>query len=92
MEYEWDESKRQSNLKKHHADFQDVPLFEWDTALISEDRSEDYGEIRYRALGFMNNILMMLVFTMRGERIRVISLRKATRQEIKSYERETLHN
>lgn len=46
-EYEWDEDKRISNLKKHTLDFQDVVHFVWESALISEDQSESYGELRY---------------------------------------------
>lgn len=84
-EYEWDEDKRISNLKKHTLDFQDVIHFVWDSALISEDQSESYGEIRYRALGLLQQQLVMLVFTLRGESVRVISLRKATRQEKQYY-------
>jgi uncharacterized DUF497 family protein len=84
-EYEWDEDKRISNLKKHALDFQDIIHFVWDNALISEDQSESYGEMRYRALGLINQQLVMLVFTLRGECVRVISLRKATRQEKQHY-------
>lgn len=59
--------------------------FVWDSALISEDQSETYGELRYRALGLLHQHLVMLVFTLRGESVRVISLRKATRQEKRHY-------
>ncbi len=85
QEYEWDETKRQSNLRKHGVDFREVVHFQWDSAMVGEDRSEDYGEARYRALGFIHNHLMMMVFTTRDECVRVISLRKATSQEKRSY-------
>ena len=84
-EYEWDEAKRERNLKKHGVDFRDVLHFHWDSALVDEDCSESYGEPRYRALGFIRDRLMMLVFTTRDECVRVISLRKADRKEVKSY-------
>jgi hypothetical protein len=85
QDYEWDDGKRISNLKKHGVDFRDVAIFEWGQAVVSEDISESYGEPRYKALGFVSSCLMLLVFTLRGETVRVISLRKATRQEVRSY-------
>jgi uncharacterized DUF497 family protein len=63
-------------------------LFDWDNALVIEDTSETYGEQRFRALGFIGADLHMMAFTMRGETIRVISLRKATRAEWKRWSRE----
>lgn len=50
------------------------------------DDREDYGEIRIRALGFLDGRLYSLVFAQEGEDIRAISLRKATRHEEEEYE------
>ena len=86
MNYEWDDKKCNSNLKNHKVDFSAVEGFDWQSALIIEDNRRDYGEIRYRAMGLIGSRLHALVFTTRGEKVRVISLRKANRREVKSYE------
>ena len=52
------------------------------------DDREDYGELRMIALGFIGNVLHVLVFTERGDNVRVISLRKATKPEVKAYDPE----
>jgi len=53
--------------------------------LIFEDTRKDYGEHRYIALGEINSILLMVVFTPRGECFRVISARRATKAERRFY-------
>ena len=49
------------------------------------DDREDYGEVRYRAVSFLDGQLYSLTFTLRGEVVRAISLRKASKQEQKDY-------
>ena len=56
-----------------------------DTALIEVDDREDYGEVRYNAIGFLGVELHNLTFTVREEKIHAISLRKATKQEESDY-------
>lgn len=81
MDYEWDERKRQINLHKHHIDFADAVHFNWESAWVLEDTKADYGEQRFNACGFLLERLVVISFTVRNERIRIISLRKATRYE-----------
>ena len=83
MQYEWDETKRQSNARKHRIDFADVEAFEWDTALV--EPSERNGELRYIAIGYIGLRLCCVVFTERWARVRIISLRRASRQEERRY-------
>ncbi len=53
MRIEWDENKRQTNLKRHGIDFADVwRVFENETATEIDNRF-DYGEIRYLTLGLL---------------------------------------
>ncbi len=60
-----------------------------DTALFAVDDSQDYGEVRYKATGWLDAMLYSLIFTMQaGEVIRAISLRKSTRQEQRDYAEE----
>jgi uncharacterized DUF497 family protein len=45
----------------------------------------DYGETRYRAYGYIDGVAHSLVFTLRGSDVRVISLRRAHKKEMKRY-------
>ena len=83
VQYEWDEAKRQSNAQKHGIDFAAVEVFDWESALVV--RSDRGGELRYVAVGYIDVRLHCLVFTERGPRIRVISLRCASRREERRY-------
>lgn len=86
MQYQWDEQKRLSNLSKHHIDFMDVILFDWNTACIEQDARRDYGEPRYNAYGYGEPALfMVMTFTLRDSAIRVISYRKANERERRKY-------
>ena len=87
MAYEWDEVKVRSNYRKHHIHFADaVSAFEDDAAItIRDDDSDD--EERFVTVGrdaFQR--LLVVVYTWRGENIRLISARQATRRESKGYE------
>ena len=86
MLYEWDEGKRVLNLIKHSVDFAEIEDFDWDTATIAP--SPRRGEMRYSALGWIENRLHHVVYVERGEYVRIISLRKAGRRETRKYEYE----
>ena len=87
-EFEWDDEKAESNLKKHGVGFEEAATIFNDPqiATISDpDHSED--EERYVSIG--KSFIMRLfavIHTYRKERIRLISARKATRDEKKKYE------
>jgi uncharacterized DUF497 family protein len=87
MLYEWDSAKSRTNLAKHGVDFADaVAVFEDDLALTRPDL-DSRGERRSVILdmdGFRRHLVV--VFTERGARVRIISARLATRQELKVYE------
>jgi uncharacterized DUF497 family protein len=83
--YEWDEAKRSANIRNHGVDFATVEEFDWDTAFVHVDELEDYGELREVAIGYIGVRLHVLVFTRRGERIRVISLWKARKGDVRRY-------
>ena len=86
MEYEWDEAKRAANLRKHGVDFTLANRFEWERAAHQPDTRHDYGETRVLSIAPIEGRLHAMVWTPRGERIRVISLRKANRREVNRYE------
>jgi uncharacterized protein len=81
----WDEHKRQTNLTKHGLDFVGADDIFDDFMLVFEDDREAYGEARYSALGIKSGRVVALVYTERGEQVRMISLRKATTREQTRY-------
>jgi uncharacterized protein len=89
MTFEWDEQKNQSNIEKHGLDFNDAPDVFKGGLIVSRDDREDYGEPRFSALGMLKDRVVSVVFTVREpDTVRVISLRKANRREIRQYEQE----
>lgn len=88
MLYEWDNGKRESNIRKHGFDFQDAHEIFDGPMLIRLDTRIDYGEDRWIGLGFLRNIVVVVVYTEAGEGNirRVISLRKALSYERKRFE------
>lgn len=85
MRYTHDERKRAANLKKHGLDFADAPsVIESDAALTFEDRRFDYGE-RFVTLGVLREEVVAIVTAETDEEIRVISMRKAERNEEEIY-------
>jgi uncharacterized DUF497 family protein len=86
MQFEWDEAKNRSNIRKHGIDFNDaIDIFNY-PVLTSADRQEDFGEDRWIALGWMKLIVALVVYVERdGGTVRLISARKATRPEVKRY-------
>lgn len=88
MELEFDEAKSARNLKTRGIGFDRFADIDIDSAVSSEDRRRDYGERRLRVLGFIDGVLHAAVITPRGERIRVISLRRANRREERIYAQE----
>lgn len=87
--FPWDEGKRQRNWRKHRIDFADVERFDLVDALLFVDDRTDYGEAREIAIGFLDERIHVLVFTRRGDDVRVISLRKANEREIRQYDTRT---
>lgn len=84
MTYDWDEAKNRANKTKHGLGFELMMQFNWGSAVIDVD-DRHYGELREIADGFVGITLYHVVFTRRGEVIRVISLRKSTKKEIIAY-------
>jgi uncharacterized protein (DUF4415 family) len=77
MLFEWYESKRQSNLAKHHIDFQDaLRIFD---GPIFEKSNRSRGEDRVLAIGLLEDIEIVVVYVVRGKRRRIISARRAHR-------------
>ncbi|CDX28907.1 PANL56 [Mesorhizobium plurifarium] len=85
VNFEWDESKAKRNKLKHGVSFDLARGFDFDGAMVFEDATEDYGEERFVGIGFIGSKIHVIIYTMRDGNVRVISLRRATNEEIKSY-------
>ena len=85
MQFTWNEAKRKSNLAKHGYDFADAHKVFAGTLVLTEDGREDYGEQRMLALGQLDAVIVMIVHVESDGTIRVISMRKATKDETNDY-------
>lgn len=85
MIFEWNDRKERLNRIKHKVGFDLAPAFDFANALISIDDDLIYGEERLKATGVIGADVYVLVYVERGDVIRVISLRKATRKEVRDY-------
>jgi uncharacterized DUF497 family protein len=86
MKLEFDPNKSDANIRLRGLPFDLVENFDFDSAQIVEDARRDFGEIRYRAVGRLNHELAVVVFTLRNDAVRVISLRLAGAKERQKYE------
>jgi len=88
MEIEWDRKKAVSNLKKHGIDFADaVAVLEDERAItISDDYPDEERFITIGTDAFSR--ILVVVYTWREARIRIISARKATANETRQYKGE----
>lgn len=88
MNFEWDEDKNRANIRKHGFDFNDAwEIF--DNFLLDEpDTRQYYGEQRWSGIGLLGNRIVVLIYTQRGNSIRIICLRKAAKHERKKFEKE----
>ena len=84
MILEWDERKRHRNIRKHGIDFCDAERVFRGTALTSVD-DRAYGEERFLTLGLLDDQVVSVCHTESDEVVRIISIRKATRNERENY-------
>jgi hypothetical protein len=89
MEFEWDAEKAASNLAKHGVTFPEAMTVFGDpleSVIADPDRSED--ECRFLSMGLSaaGRLLVVVAYTERQDRIRIISARKATPRERRQYE------
>ena len=88
MRVTWDPEKAKLNRRKHGIRFSDAEGVLFDPyALTEEDQAAD-GEQRYVTIGLDSlSRVLVVVYTYRGDDIRLISARRATRKERRSYEK-----
>jgi uncharacterized protein len=87
--FDWDNKKAATNWHDHGVTFeQAVRAFRDPFAVERIDDREDYGEERINLLGMCDGVILHVTYTARGERIRIISARRAERHEQDDYYRE----
>ena len=97
MLFDWDDEKRERNIRERKLDFIDAALV-WDDPCRQErlDQRHEYGEKRVQTIGRVAFGILLVVYTERvnengQEVIRIISARKASRKERMEYETRTFH-
>lgn len=87
--FDWDLPKAASNLHDHSVTFEQAKgVFRDPFAIEFEDDREDYGESRYVIIGMTEGRLLVVVYTMREDKTRLISARKAEPHERRFYHEE----
>lgn len=87
MDFEWDPAKARSNLTKHGISFSDIEAAFYDQHAISIPDPGASAEERFILVGTdALGTIVVVVYTSRGHSIRIISARRATKSEQKSYE------
>lgn len=84
-EIEFDQEKRHQTLEVRGLDFARANEIFTDAVADIEDMRHAYGEQRYKTYGFLDGRLTVVVWTARGMKRRIISMRKANEREIKKY-------
>jgi uncharacterized protein len=86
--FEWDETKAQRNLIKHGVSFEEAAtVFEDHNAVTIEDTAHSFQELRYIDIGLSDRHRLLLVsYTERATRIRIISARPCTTREARLYD------
>jgi uncharacterized DUF497 family protein len=87
--FEWDDNKAARNLRDHRVSFEQAALACRDHFAVEWiDTSEDYGEDRFALLGLYEREVLFVVYTERGDNIRIISARRAEKHEHDRYYRQ----
>lgn len=93
MIFEWNDAKNDHNIKKHGIDFHDVAEMFHHPMLIQLDTRQHYGEDRWIGIGLLRNTVAVVIYIEweDEETVRIISARKATRDESKKYHQRITH-
>ena len=84
MLIEFDAEKDAANTSKHGVSLAEAEGFNWQKAVVQPARVVS-GELRYRVLGLIEQIVFVAIVTPREDRMRIISLRRANRREREAY-------
>ena len=88
MQYEWDTTKNNTNQRKHGLSFEQMRDFDWPLALLTDSQFIDLEERELWLGPISRNVVAVVVVERGDEKLRIISLRQATNQEISLWKRE----
>jgi uncharacterized protein len=91
MGFEWDAAKDAANQRKHGIAFREAAEIFRGSVVVTEDTRRDYGERRFIALGEYDGEVIRVVFTERGDNIRIISAWKASSNDREKYKKTRTH-
>ena len=86
MDFEWDENKRRSIIEKHGLDFRDAPQLFDESHVKADAKPGSGGEERFLATGISNEKYVTVIYTERGGATRIISFRRAWKNEQRRYQ------
>ena len=87
-DFEWDDRKAASNLRKHRVRFE-LARFVFDDPIAIDELDEGEDEERFQRIGMASGRLLLVVYALRGRRNRIISARRANNHEQDKYIRRT---
>lgn len=87
MKIEFDEGKNQINITKHGFSLDAFELLDFDLDVYEEDNRINYKETRFNIFAPISGRLCVATFTIRSNKYRIISLRKANKREMRLYEK-----
>ena len=85
MDFEWDSAKEQANRKKHGVDFRTAARVFLAPHVIEFDDLDATGELRFNAIGLVDDRMLFVTYTMRGDVVRIMSARGAEPHEKRKY-------
>lgn len=90
LEFDWDPKKAASNLRKHRVSFEEAAsVFNDELATVYEDPDHSHHERRYLSIGASERgRLLIIAYSYRGVKVRIINARQGTKQEREMYEEE----
>ncbi len=86
LKFEWNKSKAKDNYAKHGVSFELAEkVFKDPFAVEFLDDRQDYGEERFIVIGMVDGDILYVVYTERKDVIRIVSARRATKREQKTW-------
>lgn len=85
MRFVWDETKRRNNIKKHGLNFSEAQKVFLGPTFTFEDERFDYNEQRFITVGLLDITVVVIAHAETEKEIRIISMRKATKNEQKIF-------
>jgi uncharacterized DUF497 family protein len=88
-DFEWDDAKAAQNLRRHGVSFAQAAVAIVDPLGVTwPERTADYGVDRLATVGLYRAVLLLVIWTERGDKVRIISARRADKHEQNRYYRQ----